>query len=98
MGVLSTEAEGRGGLHPSRSAKFFISYEKGMAEGKKADWTSKIEPVPSLAQSLDPPLFIIHSKYFHFLKRVSPFRSLFFRSPNVTQTCPQVYLANGSII
>ena len=25
--VLSTEAEGRGGYHPSRSAEFFISYE-----------------------------------------------------------------------
>ena len=34
--------------------------------------------------------FIIHSKYFLLLKGVSPFRCLFFRSPNVTQPCPQV--------
>ena len=42
--------------------------------------------------------FIIHSKYFLLLKGVSPFRSLFFRSPNVTQPCPQVFSVNGSII
>ena len=29
--------------------------------------------------------FIIHSKYFLLLKGVSPLRSLFFRSPNITQ-------------
>ena len=33
--------------------------------------------------------FIIHSKYFPVLKGVSPFRSLFFRSPKVTQPCPR---------
>ena len=37
--------------------------------------------------------FIIHSKYLLILKGVSPFRSLFFRSP-----CPQVFAVNGSII
>ena len=44
--------------------------------------------------------FIIHSKYFLLLKGVSPLRSLFFRSPNITQpcTCPQVFSVNGSII
>ena len=32
--------------------------------------------------------FIIHSKYFlPVLKGVSPLRSLFFRSPNITQPC-----------
>ena len=41
---------------------------------------------------------IIHSKYFPVLKGVSPFRSLFFRSPNITQPCPQVFSVNGSII
>ena len=35
--------------------------------------------------------FIIHSKYFLILKGVSPLRSLFFRSPNITQPCPQVF-------
>ena len=35
--------------------------------------------------------FIIHSKYF-------PFRSLFFRSPDLTQPCPQIFSVNGSII
>ena len=33
-----------------------------------------------------------------FLKEVSPFRSLFFRSPNITQPCPQVLSVNSSII
>ena len=42
--------------------------------------------------------FIIHSKHFLFLKGASPFRSLFFRSPKTTQTCPQVFSVNGSII
>ena len=32
------------------------------------------------------------------LKGVSPLRSLFFRSPNITQPCPQVFSVNGSII
>ena len=42
--------------------------------------------------------FIIHSKYFLLLKGVSPLRSLFFRSPNITQLCPQVFSVNGWII
>ena len=42
--------------------------------------------------------FIIHSKYFLLLRGVSPLRSLFFRSPNITQPCPQVFSVNGSII
>ena len=42
--------------------------------------------------------FIIHSKYFLLLKGVSPLRSLFFRSPNITQPCPQVFSVNDSII
>ena len=42
--------------------------------------------------------FIIHSKYFLLLKEVSPLRSLFFRLPNMTQPCPQVFSVNGSII
>ena len=42
--------------------------------------------------------FIIHSKYFLVLKGVSPFRSLFLRSPNLTQPCHQVFSVNGSII
>ena len=41
--------------------------------------------------------FIIHSKYFSLLKGVSPLRSLIFRSPNITQPCPQVFSVNGSI-
>ena len=31
--------------------------------------------------------FIIHSKYFLLPKGVSQLRSLFFRSPNITQPC-----------
>ena len=42
--------------------------------------------------------FIIHSRYFLLLKGVSPLRALFFRSPNITQPCPQVFSVNGSII
>ena len=42
--------------------------------------------------------FIIHSKYSLLLKGVSPLRSLFFRSPNITRPCPQVFSVNGSII
>ena len=42
--------------------------------------------------------FIIHSKYFLVLTGVSPFRYLFFHSPNVTQPCPQVFSVNGAII
>ena len=34
--------------------------------------------------------FVIHSKDFLLLKGVSPLRSMYFRSPNITQPCPQV--------
>ena len=37
--------------------------------------------------------FIIHSKYFPVFKGVSPFRSLFFFSPKITQSRPQVFLS-----
>ena len=40
----------------------------------------------------------LHSKYFLLLKGVSPLRSYFFRSPNITKPCPQVFSVNGSII
>ena len=43
--------------------------------------------------------FIYYSfKIFLILKGVSPFRSLFFRSPNITQPCPQIFSVNSSII
>ena len=42
--------------------------------------------------------FIIFSKYFTVLKKVSPFRSLFFRSPNIRQPRPQVFSVNDLII
>ena len=42
--------------------------------------------------------FIIHSKYFLLLKGVSPLRSLFFSSPNITHPCPQVFSVKCSII
>ena len=41
--------------------------------------------------------FITHSKYLLVLKGVSSFRSLFFRSPNMIQRCPQVFAVNSSI-
>ena len=42
--------------------------------------------------------FIIHSKYFLLLTGVSPLRSLFFHSPNITQPFPRVSSVKGSII
>ena len=42
--------------------------------------------------------FIIHSIYFLLLKGVPPLRFLFFRLPNITQPCSQVFSVNGSII
>ena len=42
--------------------------------------------------------FIIHSKYFPVLKGVSPFPSLFFCLPKITQSRLQVFSFNGSII
>ena len=42
--------------------------------------------------------FIIHSKYFLLLKGVSPSPFLFFRSPNITQPCLQVFSVNSSIV
>ena len=42
--------------------------------------------------------FIIHSKYLPVLEEVSPFRSLFFRSPKVTRSRTQVFSVYGSII
>ena len=39
--------------------------------------------------------FIIHAKYFPVFKGVSPFRSVF---PKITQSRPQVFSVNGSII
>ena len=35
---------------------------------------------------------------FLLLKGVSPLRSLFFCSPDITQPCPQVFSVNGLII
>ena len=39
-----------------------------------------------------------YSKHFLVYKGVLPFRSLLFRSPNITQPFPQVFSVNGSII
>ena len=51
-----------------------------------------------LSQFFIVKCFIIHSKYLLVLKGVSPFHSLFFRSPNIRQPCPQVLTVNSSII
>ena len=42
--------------------------------------------------------FTVHSKYFPVLKGVSSIRSLFFRSPKITQSRPQLSSDNSSII
>ena len=41
--------------------------------------------------------FIIHSKSFSVLKGVLPFCFLFFRSPKINTTSPQVFSVNCSI-
>ena len=43
-------------------------------------------------------LLLIQNISSFLIKGVSPLRSLFFRSPNITQPCPQVFLVNGPII
>ena len=41
--------------------------------------------------------FVIHLKYFPFLKGVSPFRSLFFYSPKITQSRPHFFFGQWFI-
>ena len=67
----------------------------------KAEVDNKLRDLQNFSYSTKAEFnncFIIHSKYFPVLKLVSPLRSLFFRSPNITQPCPQFFSVNGSII
>ena len=59
---------------------------------------SRIWRILQISEGVIQRGLIIHSKYFLLLQGVSPLRSLFFRSPNITQPCPQVFSVNGSII
>ena len=76
----------QGGCYPQRPK----------AEVDNTFWDLQNSSYPTKAEFNN--CFIIHSKYLLVLKGVSPFRSLFFRSPNITQPCPQVFAVNGSII
>ena len=74
---------------------------------------SRIWRIPQIKEDVNPrgrrPRWITPSEickilhilqkpnYFLVLKGVWPFRSLFFRSPNIIQPCPQVFSVNGSI-
>ena len=66
--------------------------------GRRPRWITPSENSSYPTKAEFNNCFIIHSKYFLVLKGVSPLRSLFFRSPNITQPCPQVFSVNGSII
>ena len=72
--------------------------------GNNCSQSSKIATLRDLQNSSYPTkvefnnCFIIHLRYSPFLIGVSPFRSLFFRSPKITQPCPQVFTVNGSVI
>ena len=78
----------QGGWYPQRSK----------AEVDNNLWDLQNSSCPTKAKFNNNYCFIIHSKYCLLLKGVSPLRSLFFRSPNITQPCPQVVLVNRSII
>ena len=72
--------------------------------GRRPRWRAPSE-ICSILHILRKPNSIIKqlllyysSKYLLVLKGVSPFRSLSFRSPNITQPCPQVFTVSGSII
>ena len=63
----------------------------------KAEVDNKLRDLQNFSYSTKAEFnncFIIHSKYFLLLKGVPPF----FRSPNITQPCPQVFSVNGPII
>ena len=69
--------------------------------GRRLRWItpSEICRIPHILQKPNSIIcFIIHSKYFPVLKRVSPFRSLFFCLPKITQSHLQVFSVDSSII
>ena len=76
----------QGGCHPQRP--------KAEVDNTNRDLQNSSYPTKAECNNC----FIIHSKYFLLLKGVSPIRSLFFCSPNVTQPCPQVFSVSGSKI
>ena len=53
---------------------------------------------PTKAEFNNPFITSIHSKYPPVFKGVLQFRSLFFCSPKITQSCPQFFSISGSII
>ena len=70
--------------------------QRPKAEVDNTLWNLQNSSCPTKAEFNN--CFIIHSNYFLLLKGVSPLRSLFFRSANIAQPCPQVFSVNGSII
>ena len=76
-----------GGCYPPRTS---ASVDNTLRDLQNSSYPTKAE--------FNINCFIIHSKYFLLLKGVSPLRSQFFRSPNITQPCPHVFSVNDSII
>ena len=71
----------------------------------KSDHSAITLGMNGLDESVRGPFFwkfnsnlVNNLEYCQLIKGVSPLRSLFFRSPNITQPCPQVFSVNGSII
>ena len=77
-----------------RSRRVLSTETKGKVDNTPRDLQNSSYPTKDEFNNC----FIICSKYFLLLKGVSPLRSLFFRSPNITQPCPQVFSFNDSII
>ena len=65
-------------------------------EGVNTVWDLQNSSYPTQAKFNN--CFAIHSKYFPVVDGVSPFCSLFFCSPKISQSCPKVFSVNGSII
>ena len=79
----------------------WVGYEEFCRSRRKAEVDNTLRDLQNSSYPAKAEFnncFIFHSKYFLLLKGVSPLRSLFFRSPNITQPCPQVFAVNGSII
>ena len=72
---------------------------KNIHRGRRPRWITPSE-ICRILHILRKPNSVIYYlfKIFTCFKGVSPFCSLFFRSPNITQPCPQVFAVNGSII
>ena len=75
--------------------------EDVILRGRRPRWIAPSE-ICKILHFLRKPNSIIALLFMQnispFLKEVSPFRSLFFCSPNIPQPSPQVFSVNGSVI